>query len=624
MRGNLPNPRFGGGWNRRTIEEHLADGTYRPDRHGPLTPTTLGLKKPPGRIVATVKAQKQWVRNASDEHAIRNGCRFNESLAEYVCDFFPKFLYHSKGEWAHQPFELTEWQRRAIVYPLFGWVRADGTRRFRRTYIEIPKKNYKSTLASGVGLYMLVGDEENGAEIWSTGADKDQAKVVHNEAIHMVEGSPELRTVLKVNHTTGNILYKATNSYYRAVAASPRGKHGPSLHCVIADELHEWYGDELWNSIRYAFRARRQPLLFVITNAGADLQSICYRQHEKAEAILSGAIVDDNFFAMICAVPREEAEAEIEAVRAGATVLPVATRCNPGLGHVIREPDLVHDIRDAIQTPSELPNLLRLTYGVWHTGVTPWLQSTDWDRCYEEFTEENLRDIPCSAGLDLSRTKDMTALVLVFRDPDILARYRQLAWFWMPEKTIQERQHLIDYATWVKSGHLRIGGEKTIELPLVEREITEIFSRFCVQRLAFDPMYLNEEHLNEMFNDVEVIKFPQTMMQFAGPTAEYERLIIAGDLRHNGNPVLTWQAGHCTIKVNANKDKRPIKPEHGDIRSIDGIVAGVMALRLEMTEGQAVSAYETQSLLYVDDILGGAEPELGEEDTALEADGVYA
>ena len=582
----------GGGQNKKTLEEHVRDGTYRKDRHGAIPTSSLDFKKPPGKITASVKSQIKWVRNASDEHAIRNGCRFNEALAEYAADFFPTYLCHSKGQWADKPFELSDFQRAEIIYPLFGWVRPDGLRRFRRTYIEMPKKVGKSTLAAGIGLYMEVADEEAGAEIWSLGADRDQARVVHNEAINMVEASPKLLERLKVNHSNFNIIYNATNSTYRAMSATPRGKQGANLHCAIVDELHEWYGTELWERLRYAFRARTQPLHFVITNAGNDLQSVCYRQHEKAQAILTGALEDDTFFALIASVKQEEAEAEIDAVREGATELPVARRCTPGLGTIIREEDLLADIRDAIQTPSELPNLLRLTYGVWNTGVGGWLTSTDWAGCGEEFTAEDVADWDCCGGIDMSKTGDMTSLTLIFREPDTLDSYRQMAWFWMPEATIRDRQHLVDYRGWVESGHLRIGGEKAIETARVQREMGEICSQFNLLSICYDDHYVNETHLEEAIPTCgELINFPQTMMQFTGPTTEYERLILLGQLKHNQNPVLSWQAGHCCVKCDYNKNKRPIKPEHGDIRSIDGLVAGIMALR-PFQEEEGPSMYE--------------------------------
>jgi len=598
-----------GGWNKKSIEDHIADGTYRADRHGPLPQAALGLVKPPGIVTATARSQSRWIRNAGDEHAIRNGCRFNERLAEYVCDFFPKYLCHSKGEWCGKPFNLTDWQKQEIIYPLFGWVRPNGRRRFRRTYIEMPKKNGKSTIASGIGLYMLVGDGEAGAEIWSLGADRDQARIVHNEAINMIEASPELASALKINRSNYNILFKKTRSWYRAVSGAARGKQGANLHCAIVDELHEWLGNDTWERLRYAFRARREPLSFVITNAGDDLQSICYRQREKAEGILSGDIIDDDFFALVLAMPREEAEAEIKAVGEGATELPVARKCNPGIGTIIAESDLAADIKDAIHTPSEMPNLLRLTYGIWNIGIDPWLNSADWNACYSDFTEADLESNICSAGLDMSRVRDMTALVLMFPDPETVRLYRQLAYFWMPEKTMRERQHLIDYKAWVDAGLLRVGGEKVVESAIVEADMEAIFKKFSVTHMAFDPMYVDESRQFDLYPDTEPIKFPQTIMQFAAPTAEYERLVVDGKLLHNGNDVLTWQAGHCCVKSDLNTNLRPVKPKHGDIRTIDGLVAGIMALRLVMSDN-IESAYENESVpMYVDDILTDTEEE---------------
>ena len=190
----------------------------------------------------------------------------------------------------------------------------------------------------------------------------------------------------------------------------------------------------------------------------------------------------------------------------------------------------------------------------------------------------------------------MTALTLLFRKPDTLDEYRQLAWFWMPEATIKDRQHLVDYEGWVRDGYLKIGGEKAIDTAQVQNEMGEICKRFRVNSICYDDHYVNASHLVEAMPTVgEFINFPQTMMQYTGPTTEYERLVMLGNLRHNNNPILTWQAGHCCVKCDANKNKRPIKPEHGDIRSIDGIVSGIMALRPFM-EDMGPSAYESEDV----------------------------
>ena len=222
----------------------------------------------------------------------------------------------------------------------------------------------------------------------------------------------------------------------------------------------------------------------------------------------------------------------------------------------------------------------------------------------------------------MSRVKDMTALSLMFPDEDELGLFWQLAYFWMPEKTMRENQHLVDYAAWVKAGWLRIGGEKVIESDVIEEDIQKIFDQFAVEQLAFDPMYVDETRLGDVYPDTDAVKFPQTIMQFAAPTAEYERLLVNGKLLHNGNDVLTWQAGHCCVKSDLNHNIRPVKPEHGDIRTIDGIVAGVMALRLVMGDDGG-SAYEDEGVpMYADDIGGDEEDEM-EHSVTDDNEGLY-
>ena len=589
----------GGGWNRKSVEDHLAEGTYRRDRHGAL-PTVLDFgKKPPGRVRYGKRATRRWIRSAADERAWHEGCRFNERLAQHVDDFFRKMLRHSAGQWAGKPFEPTDWQRDNLLWPLFGWVRPDGLRRFRRTYIEQPKKQGKSALASGIGLYGLTADGEAGAEIYSFGADRDQAGVVHREAINMVEWSPKLDAVLKINRTTGAIVYRGTKSYYKQCSGTPRGKHGIKPHFGICDELHEWYGSDLWESIRYAYRMRRQPLSLVITNAGDDLESVCYQLRERAMAVLAGEVYDPGFFVLICSVTKEEAESEVAAVRGGATELPVARKCNPHLGIITREADLLQDIQDAIATPSELANLLRLTYGVWEQSADPWLSLADWQECHEKFSEADLEGQACDGGLDLSRKRDLTSLVLIFPggddEPGIL---RQLAWHWLPEESLADLRKFVDVDSWGREGWLRTTPGRTTDYDVIGDQIAEILGRFEPRHLAYDPMYATEM-TQRLAGEcaAEMVEFKQTIMQFALPTAQYERLVVDRTLRHNGNPVLAWQAGHVQVKHDPNSNIRPVKPKPNDHRKIDGIVAGIMALGMShVPEEPPRDYYETHEL----------------------------
>lgn len=519
------------------------------------------------------KVAKKWIRSAADELAVRNGCTFDESRAVRVVEFFRKFLCHSKGEFAGKPFELLDWQRDDLVYPLFGWLRPDGTRRYRRAYVEIPKKNGKSTFAAGLGLYMLVGDREPGAHVFSAAADREQASIVHGEAIHMVDASPALSARLELNRSTKNIHFPQTRSFYRALSSTPASKEGFDGHCCIIDELHIWRGRELWDALRYMGRARRQSLIFVITTAGADMQSVCREQHDYAQGILDGRITDDRYFAYI----REATKEEIE--QRGVDDRELWHKANPSMGITINEDDFARDVEEAKQTPTAYSSFLRYSFNVWATAENPWLRLEDWHACGDDFTPDDLVGQSCWAGLDLAKILDITALSLVFRDPDDEDLYRQLCWAWLPEATAEERRDLAPYYLWAEQGWLTLTDGDVCDYAAIKAKIKELADTYRIRELAFDP-WNAEDTTQQLEADLGIkrYEFRQTISNFAHPTQEYERLVRSGRLLHNRNPLLTWQAGHVTVKTDNSGNIRPVKQKHGDHRTIDGIVSGIMAL----------------------------------------------
>lgn len=580
----------GGGWNRRTQEQHIQDGTYRRDRHGPRAAGVLDYPKPKPDLTESIKAARRWIRNAGDEAAFAVGCRFCEPLAEHVANFFPRYLQHSKGQWAGQPFELLPWQRDDLIYPLFGWVRPDGTRRFRRAFIEIAKKNGKSTLASGIGLYMLCADGEPGAEVYSAASDRDQASIVHGEAMRMAESSTILAGCLKINKSNRNIFYEHTRSWYRALSNDPGGKQGLNIHACIIDELHIWHGRDLWDSLRYGYRSRRQPLQFVITTAGDDDQSVCYSELERARAIIRGDVRDDAYFALVY-------EAQPEDDWLGESIW---AKANPSLGNTFAVESLREDALAAKGKASDEAVFKRYSLNIWQRATNPWLSMDDWAKCERQYTLDEMEGRDCYAGLDLSRTRDMTALVLVFpMEENGRTIYRQWPIFWLPEAAVEQYKDRIDILGWKQAGHLALMGETYAD---VEATMLNISKRFNLIELAFDPMYardLCERLRNEQ--GIPAVEYSQTIMLFAGPTAEYERLLIHGVLHHPGNAVLTWQAGNVNVKQDANANKRPVKPPGADYRKIDGIVAGIMALGRAM-QAAGGGAYEDHGVLYADDM----------------------
>lgn len=326
----------------------------------------IGLKRR-----AQLEGWAKFIRSESDERALLAGYTFNEKRALRCVNFFPAFLRHSKGDFGGKPFELLDWQRDDLVYPLFGWLRPNGTRRYTRSYVEIPKKNGKSTIASGIGLYLLVGDREQGAEVYCAATDKKQANIVQGEAAVMVDASPALAEVLRVHRSSSTINFHATNSFMRALSGEAAGNEGWNAHAIIVDELHKWHGRKLWDALKWAFAARRQPLLFVITTAGDDPLSVCRQQHDYALGVNDGTIPDLNFFGYVrCAEDDDD-------------WLDPATwrKANPSLGITMDEARFAEDVLEASKTPESQASFKRYRLNVWNAGENSWLKPASWKAC---------------------------------------------------------------------------------------------------------------------------------------------------------------------------------------------------------------------------------------------------
>lgn len=593
----------------KSVEQHKLDDTYRRDRHGP-PPTPLELTKPEITRLPTKRATMPWVRSEADERAVANGCRFCEDLAWYVVDWVAKYLQHGEGQWAGKPFLLMDWQLEELFLPLFGWVKKSEefgaiVRRYRKVYCEVPKKNGKSPTGAAIGTYMMAGDGEAGAKVFSIATDVKQAGIVHGYAIQMVEDSPRLSEHCKINRTTHRIQYRLNRSTYDVVSSVPRGSEGLNGNCAIIDELHAWYGDELYNSLKYMGRARLAPIVFQITTAGDDMQSICRKQHELAKAVLAGDEVQESFLPLIYGADRNDDWRDEGVWRQANPSL----RCPGWKPHNVTPrgstrayqvgPPIVSlsamrdDACDAAKSMTGVSTFKRYLLDIWMTAAHPWLNMDHWAACQEDYTEQDLLGQACWAGLDLAQSKDFTALALMFPDPDSEI-IRQLVYLWLPEETIEARAHLADYREWVDAGWIEATPGNVCDYGLVKQRIIEIAEKFDLRELVYDAMYARDftQQLEEE-RGIERVEFPQTITQYAGPTGAYERMITNGTLLHNGNDVLTWQAGHVMVKEDIQGNIRPVKQKRNDYRTIDGIVAGVMALSRAIVAEDTKSCYES-------------------------------
>lgn len=537
----------------------------------------------------TDQATRDAISSEADERAAAEGHYFDPRAALHVDEFLRVYCRHSKGQWAGQPFELLDWQWADVVAPLFGWKRADGSRRYRRAYVEIPKKNGKSALLSGLGLYLLTADGEPGAEVYSAAADRNQAGIIYGEAANMVEASPALAAKLDVRRSTKRINYPANRSWFQALSAEAYTKEGLNIHALLFDELHAQPTRELWDALEYGGAARRQPLIIAITTAGYDRSSICWEQHEYAQAVIEGRTYDPAYFGYIRAADDDDDWTDPE----------VWAKANPSLGVTITLDGLAEDCRRAQESPSKQNAFRRYRLNQWTQQDVRWLQMDRWDACAEvDFSD--LEGRPCFGGLDLASTVDLAAFVLVFPPEDEGEPWACLPWFWAPEDCVdrRERQNRVRYRPWVQQGHIKLTSGEVIDFDRIRADVNALGGVYEIRQIAIDPWNATQLATQLEGDGFELRKFVQGFRSFTGPTRHVESLVISGKLAHGANPVLRWMAGNVAVSMDAAGNLKPAKDKSSE--KIDGIVALIMGVGAAIAAGEdGPSVYEDRGIISI-------------------------
>ena len=508
---------------------------------------------------------------------------FDRRAADVAVAFFERLLVHVKGEWAGQPFALLPWQKK-IVRDIFGWKRADGTRRYRTVYIEVPRKNGKSNLAAGLALYMLFLDDEPGAEIYSAAADTDQAAIVFDLAKQMVEASPALSARSEVYKRS--IVVPATNSVYRVVSADAYTKHGFNAHGVVFDELHAQPNRELWDVLTTATGARRQPLVIAITTAGYDRESICWEQHEYARKVAEGIIEDDSFYPAIWAADEEDDWLDEE----------VWKKANPSLGHTLKWEYLRGEARRAEQSPAYQNTFRRLHLNQWTQQETRWLPMEAWNACAHEVDEEALAGQVCYGGLDLASSVDIAAFEIVFPPKEEGGLWRVVSRFWIPEENIIERarRDRVPYDAWVRDGYITATPGNVIDYAFIMAEIERLGEVYDIREIAFDRWGAVQISTALEERGFTMVQFGQGLRSMSPPTKELLRMVLDGKLAHGGHPVLRWMADNMVVDTDPAGNVKPNKKKSRE--KIDGMVALIMALDRATRHQNSGSVYETRGI----------------------------
>lgn len=534
----------------------------------------MAKKKPNSLAYLRRKAAKegwaQWIITPSDERALLDGCWFDPRRAEHPIHFAHNFLRIWEGRFAGQPFDPLPWQS-DVLQRVFGWLRHDErgqvVRRHRRAFVFIPKKNGKSPLAALVGLYCLTVDGESGPKVFSAATDINQASIVHEHAIHMVEASAPLQKFLKINRTTKAITCRSNNGVYRALSGEAATKEGLNGSCLLADELHVWRGWDLWNSLKYMFASRDQPLLFATSTAGEDPFGPCWQLYQHSKAVIEGRATDPGLMPFVCELLPGESMDDAA----------VQKRVNPALGIILTREELQGAVDEASDDTS-LATLKRYRFNVWTRGSSRAWPHELWEAAGESYAPRDLKGRECQAALDLSRTRDSSSLVLAFPCEGGLVRL--LTWIWIPEGSARKWSKVVPWLEWAAHKHVRVISGDVMEFEPIERKVASLAKHFKILSLRFDQTYAEDVTQRiEKETGIIRVKFAQNWVNFAAACADFERHVVGGTMRHNRNPAFDWQMSNLEFKVDVNGNRRPVKP-HGkdDYRRIDGPVAGIMAV----------------------------------------------
>lgn len=511
---------------------------------------------------------------------------FDQEYADYAIDFV-ECLKHVDGKWYGVPFDLLGWQRNALT-EFYGNIKEDESRQYQYLYLEIPKKNGKSELAAALGLYHTIADGEMHGEVYVVAADKQNAGIIFNAALGMIEQNPTLKKRLKIKESTKEIKDTVSGTFMKVLSSEAYSKHGYKPSCVIFDELHAQPSRELWDIMTFGSgSARFQPVWIVLTTAGddPDRNSIGWEVHDKAKKIFEyrKGNTEGNYdnpvwlpiiYGLGDLTPDEAKEIDIYNEE-------LWYECNPSLGETILIDTLRMEALDAKQNgySERLFRWLRLNQWI-STKAVGWLPITLYDK--NEAPIPELKGKRCYPGLDLSSTTDLTALVLTFPPQEGLKKWYQLFIPWITQDKMQERSKRdhVPFEQWVADGYVKTTPGDCIDFDFVESEIYRVAEEYELKMLGCDPYLSRMITQHVMKQEISVVEIPQDMKNLSPAMKKIEELLIKGELEHEKNPCARWCFGNTRVATDGNENIKPMKNK--SIGRIDVTVASIISMATAM------------------------------------------
>jgi phage terminase large subunit-like protein len=512
-------------------------------------------------------AVKRWDDDLKNGH--QRGLWFDEQAAQRAIKFM-SLLTQFEGKFHGKPLMLEPWQQ-FIVANLFGWKWEDGSRRFTESYIELARKNGKSTLGGGIADYMFAADGEYGAEIYSAATKRDQAKKVFEAGKYLLKNSTSKKLREMVTFQNYNLHIEEKYSKFEPLSSDHKRLDGLNPHCVIIDEYHAHPDNGVYSVMKSGMGSRRQPLLFLITTAGFNRQSPCYIQRNLVDNVLRGVAEQDSLFGMIYTLDEDDDwKDESKWIKA-----------NPNLGVSVNTKWLAAEISRADADNSQIVPVMTKNLNVWTDAAETWIKDADWMAC-DIGALPDLTGKECYGGLDLASTRDISALVLQF--PDVYGKKQILPIFWMPEMNYKERveRDKVNYDVWIREGFIRITPGNVTDYEFIKADILKLAKKYSIRKIAYDRWNASQLVIDLMEKGIKMEGFGQGFGSMSAPTKELNKLVLKKEINHAGNPVLRWMCSNVSIKRDPADNIKIDKANSQE--KVDGMVSLVMALGMELND----------------------------------------
>lgn len=497
---------------------------------------------------------------------------FSLDAAERVLRCVQNFS-HYKGPMAGKKLIMEGWQC-FIIANVFGWLKvSNNKRRFKNSYVEVPRGNGKSTMTSPIGLYMLSLDGESGAEVYSAATTRDQARIVFRDAQFMARAEPKFLARFGVEVHAHTISQLRTGSKFEPLSADGKTLDGLNIHAALIDELHAHPSRDVYDVLETGCGKRDQSLMWMITTAGSNLAGICMEVRTYLTKILTGAVEDDATFGIIYTIDEGD----------DPFILESWIKANPNYGVSVMPHHIEQLAKKAKETPSAINNFLTKHVNVWVNADSPWLDMVAWNKCADtELKLEQFEGEECYVGLDLATKTDIAAKMRCFvrmHPQEQRPHYYLFGEYYLPSAAVYSSKNS-QYAGWEIEGLLTVTHGEVNDFSLIEDGVRADRDVFDLREVAFDPWGSTQMAQNLVEDGIEMIEFRMTTANFSEPMKQFDALVREGRIHHDGNPVLTWMMSNVVVHEDANENIFPRK-QYKD-NKIDGAVASIMALARAM------------------------------------------